>query len=82
MKEGRHIYETAELAGPKALPRFIARLKGREIAALIHYAEGLHAGNESRDEIIGTALIVAAERYLARVKAKAEKRMRKARKAL
>lgn len=82
MKSGRELYALAEQAGTKALPRYIAGLKGRELNAILRYADRLHPSDELRDEIIGTTLIVAANRYLGRVRHKAEKRMRKARKAL
>jgi hypothetical protein len=59
----------------------LAKLKGQELDALIHYAEGLEA-SDGRDEMIGTALLVAAQRYLDKVRAKAAKKARRARRIL
>ena len=56
----------------------VAALKGSELVALIHYAEGLER-SDGRNEVIAQALIVAAGRYLERARRKTKKKLKKAR---
>lgn len=80
MKEGRDLFAYV-LSSQAGLAGAIAALKGYQIAALISYAEGLPE-DDGRDEVIGTALVVAAERYVQRARKKHAKRMRRVRKVL
>lgn len=80
MKQGRDAFAKVIAAECGVAPA-IRKLKGRELAALITYAEGLE-DCDSRNEMIGTAIIVAANRYLARAERKAAKKVRRARRIL
>lgn len=79
MKEGRELF--AEVVSAEGLATAIGKLKGRQLAALISYAEGL-PDDDGRNEVIAHALIVAAGRYLAKARKKAEKRKRRVRRIL
>jgi hypothetical protein len=81
MKQGREAF-AAVISAKGGVTRAVCKLKGRELEALIHYVEGLTPDDDARDEILGVALIVAAERYLERVRAKAAKKARRARRIL
>jgi hypothetical protein len=80
VKNGRDAFAKV-ISAECGMGKAVARLKGRELDALIHYAEGL-GDEDGPNEIIGAALIVAAGRYLSRVRAKAAKRARRAKKIL
>lgn len=77
---GRELFARV-ISAEGGLAAEIRKLKGRELAALIHYAEGL-ADDDGRDEVIGQGLIVAAERYLKKAREKAEKKARRAKRIL
>jgi hypothetical protein len=51
-------------------------MKGVELTALMHYAEGREE-SPTRDQVIGLVLVVAGERYLAKQAAKAAKRTKR-----
>lgn len=80
MKEGRDLFARV-ISAQGGMVKAIGGFKGRELGELIRYAEGLER-SDGRDEVIGTALIVAAERYLTKARAKAAKKARRARRIL
>ena len=55
---------------------YLEGMKGVQLSALMHYAEGL-AESTMRDQVMGLLLVVAAERYLAKQKAKVNKRVKR-----
>ncbi len=67
-----HYKEMADDTATERLAR-LERMKGIELDALMHYAEGREA-SPLRDEVIGLVLVVAGERYLAKKAAKAARK--------
>ena len=51
-------------------------MKGVELTALMHYAEGREE-SPTRDQVIGLVLVVAGERYLAKQAEKAAKKAKR-----
>lgn len=80
MKQGRDLFAHV-IASQGGVAPAIRKLKGRQLAALIHYAEGL-GDEDGPNDIIGTAVIVAAERYFAKTAKKAAKKARRAKRIL
>jgi hypothetical protein len=80
VKQGRELFAKV-VSAEAGLVKAISAMKGRELDALITYAEGL-PDDDGRNEVIGMAVIEAARRYLAKARKKAEKRMRRVRKVL
>lgn len=77
MKTGRYLYTNLSAAAREDQRlRILRGLKGPELAAVIHYAEGCE-DCESRHEILGMALLEAAGRYVAKVKRKQKRKVRK-----
>lgn len=78
---GRELFARV-ISAEGGLAAEIRKLKGRELDALINYAEGHPAEDGIREEIIGTALLEAAGRYLKKARAKADKKARRAKRIL
>ena len=76
MKSSRKHYEEFHvLTDAERLAR-LEGMKGVELTALMHYAEGREEG-PTRDQVIGLVLVVAGERYLAKQSAKSAKRTKR-----
>jgi hypothetical protein len=73
MKRGREIYKELSRLDDAALLKRMRDLKGGELLALMHYADGLEASGET-DLVTGTATLVAAERYFAKARKKQTKK--------
>ena len=73
MKRGREIYGGLSRLDEAALLKRMRDLKGGELLALMHYADGLEPSAEV-NLVIGTATLVAAERYLAKARKKQAKK--------
>lgn len=82
MKSGRDIYKELSAGNVAEGLKRIRALNGRQLDALIHYVEGLSEVDDYPAEVMGAALLEAAGRYLEKVRRKAAKRLRRARKIL
>ena len=76
MKNSRkHYEEFPVMTAAERLAR-LEGMKGRELAALLHYTEG-RKESLVRDQVMGLVLVVAGERYLAKKAAKAAKKVKR-----
>ena len=76
MKKGREIYQELARLDEGALLKRVRDLKSAELLALMHYAEGLEP-DQVNELMVGTALLIAAERYFARARKKQNRRVRR-----
>ena len=78
MKQGRKLHAEMLSLDEAAMLKRMRALKSSQLASLVHYTEGT-PGSSMLELIQGTALIVAAERYLAKAR---RKQMKKAKEVL
>jgi hypothetical protein len=76
VKAARNHYERWHVMTDAERLALLEGMKGRDLAALLHYAEGREAC-ATREELMGLVLVVAAERYLARQAMKAAKKAKR-----
>lgn len=73
MKAARAHYEELAKMSEDAQRGRIRALKGRELVALLYYAEGREDG-ETKDRVMVICLMTAGQRYLAKHAAKARRK--------
>lgn len=73
MKRGREIHKELSKLDEGALLKRVRDLKGGDLLALSHYADGLEPSAET-DLVLGTVTLVAAERYFAKARKKQTKK--------
>ncbi len=76
MSAARKLYERWVVMTPAEQVKLLEGMKGGELAALLHYAEGREP-TPTRDSVMGLVLVVAGERYLSKAEAKAEKKAKR-----
>lgn len=76
MKSARKYYEEFPALTDAERLALLEGMKGAELCGLMHYAEGREQ-SPTRDQVIGLVLVVAGERYLAKVTAKARKKVKR-----
>lgn len=76
MKAARAHYEELAKMSEDVQRGCIRALKGRELAALLHYAEGREEC-ETRDRVMVLCLMTAGQRYLAKQAAKARRKTKR-----